>query len=115
MKANIGPRAHTDKFPSSAAFDAISDALQNDAERKDAIKQGNGVYAFTLKNKAGETESWHIDLKETGKVQAGPGEKPNGTFPVSPHPSELMTSRAGASLLLPSRFFRLVFLQDDQE
>ena len=72
-----------DKFPSSAAFDAINAALSSDeGERKNAIKQGNGVYAFTLKNSAGETESWHIDLKETGKVGTGVGAKPNGrAFP----------------------------------
>ena len=46
----------------------------------DAIKQGNAVFAFTLKNKAGETESWHIDLKESGKVATGTGAKPTGTF-----------------------------------
>lgn len=71
----------TDKFPSSAAFDAIHEALNaSDADRKDAIKQANGVFAFTLKNKAGETESWHIDLKESGKVATGTGKKPTGAF-----------------------------------
>lgn len=69
----------TDKFPASVAFDTINSALNaTDAERKDAIKQGNGVYAFTLKNSAGEESSWHIDLKETGKVGTGLGTKPNG-------------------------------------
>lgn len=61
------------------AFDAISQALSSDdAERKAAIKQGNAVFAFTLKNGAGETESWHIDLKNSGKVGKGTGEKANG-------------------------------------
>ncbi|KAK4089802.1 hypothetical protein Purlil1_5905 [Purpureocillium lilacinum] len=70
-----------DKFPSSVAFDAIASALDSSPEdRKDAIKQGNAVFAFTLKNKAGETESWHIDLKESGKVATGTGAKPTGTF-----------------------------------
>ncbi len=36
------------------------------------------MFAFTLKNKAGETESWHIDLKEKGTVNAGLGSKPTG-------------------------------------
>jgi hypothetical protein len=68
-----------DAYPSSEAFDAINAALQaSDAERKDAIKQGNAVFAFTLKNKAGETESWHIDLKDKGEVGKGLGEKPTG-------------------------------------
>lgn len=73
----------TDKFPSSAAFDAIDAALSSDeGERKTAIKQGGAVFAFTLKNSAGETESWHIDLKNTGKVGKGLGEKPNGTSDI---------------------------------
>lgn len=66
-------------FPASEAFDAINDALKSsDAERKSAMKQGNAVFAFTLKNKAGETESWHIDLKEKGEVAKGLGAKPTG-------------------------------------
>lgn len=67
----------SDSFPSSAAFDAINSSLQSDAsERKDAVKQGNAVFAFTLKNKQGQTDSWHIDLKEKG--EAGKGEAPSG-------------------------------------
>ncbi|KAH6985894.1 SCP2 sterol-binding domain-containing protein [Ilyonectria sp. MPI-CAGE-AT-0026] len=70
-----------DSFPSSAAFDAINAAINaSDADRQDAIKQGKGVYAFKLKNKAGEEASWHIDLKESGKVAAGLGEKPTGMY-----------------------------------
>jgi hypothetical protein len=69
----------TDAFPSSEAFDTINSALQSsDAERKTAIKQGNAVFAFTLKNKAGETENWHIDLKNKGEVGKGLGDKPTG-------------------------------------
>jgi len=68
-------------FPASEAFDTINTALtSSDAERKDAIKQGNAVFAFTLKNKAGETESWHIDLKEKGEVGKGLGNKPTGNY-----------------------------------
>jgi len=68
----------TDKFPSSAAFDAINDALRDPAEKKEAIKQGNAIFAFNLKNAAGETESWHIDLKNKGEVAKGLPEKPTG-------------------------------------
>lgn len=69
----------TDKFPSSAAFEAINEALNSsEADKKDAIKQGNGIYAFTLKNAAGETDSWHIDLKNEGKVNKGLAEKADG-------------------------------------
>ncbi|ROV96248.1 hypothetical protein VMCG_07707 [Cytospora schulzeri] len=73
-----------EKFPSSAAFQTINEALNvSEADKKDAIKQGNGVYAFTLKNTAGETESWHIDLKNEGKVSKGLGEKPDVTLSLS--------------------------------
>lgn len=61
----------TADFPSSAAFDAIEASLAaSPADRKAAIKSGNGIFAFTLKN-AGKEESWHIDLKETGTVGRG--------------------------------------------
>lgn len=36
------------------------------------------MFGFTLKNQAGETESWHIDLKEKGQVLKGLGDKPTG-------------------------------------
>lgn len=74
----LTPLFHADKFPSSSAFDAIDSVLSgSDSERKAAIKQANGVFAFTIKNKAGETESWHVDLKESGRVGKGLG-KPTG-------------------------------------
>ncbi|KAI9840378.1 MAG: hypothetical protein M1838_004087 [Thelocarpon superellum] len=62
-----------DAFPSSGAFDTISSSLADAAERKDAIKKGGAVFAFTLKNAQGETDSWYIDLKETGTVGKGTG------------------------------------------
>lgn len=69
------------EFPASEAFDAINAVLQGSEEdRKDAIKQGGAVFAFTLKNKAGKTDSWHIDLKEKGVVGKGVGEKPTGEY-----------------------------------
>lgn len=33
-----------------------------------------------MKNKAGETESWHIDLKNKGAAGKGLGEKPTGIY-----------------------------------
>jgi putative sterol carrier protein len=63
-------------FPSSAAFDQIAEALSGEAEKKEAIKKANCIFCFTLKNKSGVTESWFIDLKETGAV--GKGEAPAG-------------------------------------
>jgi len=90
-----------DKFPSSAAFDAIGDALDaNEADRKDAIKQGNAVFAFSLKNAAGETDSWHIDLKSSGKVGKGLGEKPTVTLALSEADfGNLVTGKANAQRL----------------
>jgi hypothetical protein len=74
----------TDEFPASEAFDAINSVLaSSEAERKEAIKQGGAVFAFTLKNKAGKTESWHIDLKTAGEVGTGLGEKPTGKMPFA--------------------------------
>ena len=81
-------------FPSSQAFDVINEALQSDeAERKDAIKKGGCVFAFTLKNKAGKTESWHVDLKKDGTVGKGAapsGGKADGTLDML---SGLLSSR----------------------
>jgi len=73
-----------DAWPSSAAFDVIASALSSDAERKDAIKKGGAIFAFTLKNEQGEQQTWHIDLKETGTVGKGlapEGKKPGGKLP----------------------------------
>jgi putative sterol carrier protein len=90
-----------DKFPSSVAFDGINAALNSsEAERKAAIKQGNGIYAFTLKNKAGEEASWHIDLKETGKVGTGLGNKPSVTLQLSDDDfGKLVAGKANAQRL----------------
>ncbi|KAF1831023.1 hypothetical protein BDW02DRAFT_572432, partial [Decorospora gaudefroyi] len=66
-----------DAFPSSTAFDNISTSLSTSAtERKAAIKQGAAIFAFTLKNTAGDQQSWYIDLAETGTV--GTGTAPEG-------------------------------------
>ncbi|KAK3685710.1 SCP2 sterol-binding domain-containing protein [Podospora appendiculata] len=92
-----------DKFPASAAFDAISQALATDADKKDAIKQGNAVFAFTLKNTAGETESWHIDLKNKGEVGKGLGEKPTVSLTLSDADfGNLVTGKANAQRLFMS-------------
>ncbi|CZS98532.1 probable peroxisomal protein POX18 [Rhynchosporium agropyri] len=92
-----------DKFPSSESFDAINEALSSDAERKDAIKQGNAIFAFTLKNKAGETESWHIDLKNKGQAAKGLGEKPTVTLSLSDEEfGKLVAGKANAQRLFMS-------------
>ncbi|KAK3378090.1 SCP2 sterol-binding domain-containing protein [Podospora didyma] len=93
-----------DKFPASAAFDAINSAIQaSEADKKDAIKQGNAVFAFTLKNAAGETESWHIDLKNKGEVGKGLGEKPTVTLSLSDADfASLVAGKANAQRLFMS-------------
>ncbi|RKK94622.1 hypothetical protein BFJ68_g15115 [Fusarium oxysporum] len=52
-------------------------------KRNNAIKQYNAVFAFVLTNTAGETDSWHVDLKETGKVGKGPCNNPTVTLLLS--------------------------------
>ncbi|KAK6073525.1 SCP-2 sterol transfer family protein [Seiridium cupressi] len=93
-----------EKFPSSAAFEAINSALNSsEADKKDAIKQGNAVFAFTLKNKAGETDSWHIDLKESGSVGKGLGSKPTVTLSLSDEDfGKLVAGQANAQRLFMS-------------
>jgi hypothetical protein len=82
-------------FPSSAAFDTIGEALAaSDKDRAEAIKNGGAIFAFTLKNKAGKEESWHIDLKKEGKVGKGTapsGQKPTGLFSPGEHASSSRT------------------------
>lgn len=61
-------------------FDAINESINDPENKKDvqkALKDANGIFAFVLKNKAGETETWTVDLKETGKVSQGLGAKPD--------------------------------------
>ena len=66
-----------DNFPASAGFDVINDALQADAaERADAVKAAQAIFAFTLTNEKGETESWYLDFKNKGVV--GKGTAPEG-------------------------------------
>ncbi|KAF2119476.1 SCP2 sterol-binding domain-containing protein [Lophiotrema nucula] len=95
-----------DKLPSSAAFDAISQSLSsNEADRKDAIKKGGAIFAFQLKN-GGETDSWHIDLKETGTVGKGDapaGKKANVTLILSDKDfQQLIAGKANAQKLFMS-------------
>lgn len=71
-------------FPSSPAFDAISQALSSESAKRDALKAGGGaIFAFTLTNTSGAQESWYIDLKQSagvGKGAAPEGQKPDVTL-----------------------------------
>lgn len=50
----------------------INESLNsNEADKKDAIEKGAAIFAFKLKNAAGQEEAWHIDLKESGSVAKG--------------------------------------------
>ncbi|KAJ6445095.1 fatty acid-binding protein [Purpureocillium lavendulum] len=87
LYANTFPIPSAEKFPSSGLFDAINGAIgdrENKADLAKAIKQANAIFGFVLKNQAGETQSWHVDLKETGRVAKGlDGVKPNVTLHLS--------------------------------
>jgi len=72
-----------DAFPSSEAFDTIAAALSSEKDKKDAVKQGNAIFAFNLKNAQGHEKAWHLDLKETGNVGEGlapSGKKADGQY-----------------------------------
>ncbi|KAK3723223.1 hypothetical protein LTR37_001946 [Vermiconidia calcicola] len=93
-----------DRFPSSSSFDLIASSLSDEGQRQDAIKKGAAIFAFTLKNKNGETADWYIDLKETGKVVKGAtapdGKKPNVTLILSDDDfAKMMSGKANAQNL----------------
>ncbi|KAK5171165.1 uncharacterized protein LTR77_004309 [Saxophila tyrrhenica] len=91
-----------DRFPSSSSFDLIASALQDEGERKDAVKKGQAIFGFTIK-KGGETADWHIDLKESGKVGKGlapEGKKANVTLILDDADfAKLMSGKANAQNL----------------
>ena len=96
----------SDAFPSSAAFDLISQSLSsNPSDRKDAIKKGGAIFSFELKNN-GQSEHWYIDLKETGTVGKGAapeGKKANVTLVLSDEDfGKLVTGKANAQRLFMS-------------
>nr|OQO26710.1 hypothetical protein B0A51_03957 [Rachicladosporium sp. CCFEE 5018] len=84
-------------FPSSAAFDAIASAISSDADRKDAIKKGGAIFAFTLKNPAGEQKEWYIDLKKSGTL--GKGSAPEGEKADDADFTKLVAGKANAQNL----------------
>ncbi|KAF2276950.1 sterol-binding-like protein [Westerdykella ornata] len=95
---------HAD-FPSSTAFDAISTSLtSNPSSLQPLLKSANAIFAFELKNPAGNVEHWYIDLKETGKVGRGQtapeGKKPTVTLVLSDKDfGELVQGKANAQKL----------------
>jgi putative sterol carrier protein len=105
-KSPILTHQPTDSFPSSTAFDLISASLSSPADRKSAIASGGAIFAFTLKNTASETDSWYIDLKETGTVGKGlapEGKKPAVTLVLSDADfGKLVEGKANAQKLFMS-------------
>lgn len=93
----------SDSFPASAAFDEISRSLSSPSDKQDAIKKGGAIFAFTLKNTSGATDSWYIDLKETGTVGKGvapEGKKPAVTLQLSDKDfGQLVQGKANAQKL----------------
>lgn len=80
----------------------INSTLQADpAERKDAIEKAKAIVAFNLKNKDGQEEAWHLDLKDQGVVAKGAapaGGKADGEFlPDHPDPVQSRLGWAGLS------------------
>jgi len=70
----------TAAFPSSPAFDAISQSLSTESAKEDALKSGGGaIFAFTLTNPSNAQASWYIDLKKSATV--GKGTAPEGQTP----------------------------------
>ncbi|KAI5359492.1 Putative lipid-binding protein POX18/UbiT/NSL-TP1 [Septoria linicola] len=95
-----------DAFPSSEAFDAIAAAISSDKDKKDAVKQGQAIFAFNLKNAQGQEKAWHLDLKETGNVGEGlapSGKKADVTLNLSDENfAKLVSGKANAQKLFMS-------------
>ncbi|RKF64575.1 Fatty acid-binding protein [Erysiphe neolycopersici] len=98
-----------DAFPSSVAFEEINNALKaSDAERKDAIKKANAIFAFKLKNKSGEEQSWHIDLKKDGVVRKGLVKDPTVTLSLSDEDfGKLIAGKANAQKMFMTGSIRV--------
>lgn len=50
------------------------------------MKKGQAIFAFKLKNNAGQEKAWHIDLKSSGQVAQGDapaGKKADVTLSLS--------------------------------
>lgn len=64
-------------FKSSPVFDQIKAGIEGlgETERKQTLKQVNGLFEIIVKNAEGKEQSWTLDLKNEGKVYAG---KPEG-------------------------------------
>ena len=57
-------------FQASPMFQQISSALKNDNVKESAIKKGNAIFQFDIKNDS-KTQQWTLDLKK-GECYKGP-------------------------------------------
>lgn len=72
------------EFPSSQAFDLLSQGLSDPAMKQKFIKQSKILVQFDLKNSAGKTKSWYLDVKKAGEVGEGAApSKPDVTLILS--------------------------------
>ncbi|KAL2108317.1 hypothetical protein VUR80DRAFT_3971 [Thermomyces stellatus] len=97
------------KFPSSAIFDELQHALaSSEKERRNAIEQANALLSFVLSNAAGETDSWHVDLRRTGRVGKGAGDNPTAVFLLSNEElGDLVSGRLSAETLFMAGKLRI--------
>ncbi|CAG78989.1 fatty acid-binding protein [Yarrowia lipolytica] len=95
-----------DGFTSSIIFDVIRDGLNDPSQAKqkaESIKKANAIIVFNLKNKAGKTESWYLDLKNDGDVGKG-NKSPKGDADIQltlsdDHFQQLVEGKANAQRL----------------
>ena len=66
--------------------------LSSSITAKDAI---NASFAFTLKNKQGETDSWYLDLKNKAEVGKGIGPQGKAADGEFSRPALLATGHHG--------------------
>lgn len=62
-------------FASSEAFDLLEQGLVDPSLKEKYLKQAKLLVQFDLKNSAGKTKSWYLDLKTKGEV--GEGQSPS--------------------------------------
>ncbi|TQW01291.1 hypothetical protein V2A60_002298 [Cordyceps javanica] len=68
-----------ENLTASQLFDVINEKLsENSEEVRDAIKNSNGFFAFTIRGNSGVTDNWHVDLMSVGRVGKGIGENRSG-------------------------------------
>ncbi|KAI8824964.1 SCP2 sterol-binding domain-containing protein [Fimicolochytrium jonesii] len=73
-------------FKSGPVFDQIKAGVETlpEAQKKQILKQANGVFEIVIKNAEGKEQAWTLELKKEGKVTVGKSEtKPDITINTS--------------------------------